>query len=161
MRQNAFYSELNAFCMKWATQVPGSVTTYGGPLQTEAPGFQAQFRVHQEAIFEQLLLFDLIDININGPNVIAPLLYNRMGEKPFENLLEQNALTFVVWQPVPLKSHKDGKVAATFTGRIGTTNWHYGDMIRIPNINPSARRAAFSRACPAGPCGRASSRPLR
>jgi len=38
---------------------------------------------------------------------------------------------------------------------------HYEDMIRIPHINPSARLTAFSPACPAGPCGRASSQPSR
>jgi hypothetical protein len=119
MRQNAFYPELNEFCMKWATPIPGSVTVYGGPLQTEAPGFETQFHVHQEALFEQLLLFDSIDIPINGPNVIVPLLCNHMGAKVFEELLEQNAITFVVWQPTPLMSHKDGKVGATFVGRFG------------------------------------------
>ena len=52
-------------------------------------------------------------------------------------------------------------------GRVIVKMRHYGgngvsgDMIRIPHINPSALRAAFSPACPGGPCGRASSRPSR
>src|SRR5262249_36635340 len=30
----------------------------------------------------------------------------------------QDALTFVIWEPSPMMTHKDGKVGATFTGRI-------------------------------------------
>ena len=92
MRQKAFYSGLNELCLKWTAPIPGSVTTYGGPLRTAAPGFKTLFRTIQEALFEQLLLFDSIDLNINGPNVIAPLLYNQMGPKPFETFLERKTL---------------------------------------------------------------------
>ena len=40
-------------------------------------------------------------------------------------------------------------------------SWDYGDMIRIPHINPSTLHAAFSPACPGRQGGRASSRPSR
>jgi hypothetical protein len=89
MRQKAFHSG-------GPPRFRGAVTTYGGPLRTEAEGFQRLFRANQEALFEKLLLFDSVDINVNGPNVIATLLYNHMGPKPFEQFLEQNVITFVV-----------------------------------------------------------------
>ena len=119
MTQAAFYSELNHFCLTWATPVLGSATTYGGPLRTESSDFTAQLRLHQETLFEQLLLFDTINLNITGPNFIPPLMYNFMGPKALEELLEQSALSFVVWQPVPMMTHQDGKVAATFVASIG------------------------------------------
>jgi hypothetical protein len=150
MRQNAFHPELNEFCMKWATPIPGSVTVYGGPLRTEAPGFQTQFQVQQEIVFEQLLLFDSIDIPINGPNVIVPLLCNHMGTKSFEELLEQNAITFVVWQPTPLMSHKDGKVGATFVGRFGDGKGSELDIEKIVDqgfaIQPNKISLSHKRA---------------
>jgi hypothetical protein len=147
--QNVFNSGLNELCLKWATPIPGSVTPYGGPLRTEAEEFQKLFRANREALFEQLLLFDSVDININGPNVIATLLCNHMGVKPFEQLLEQNAITFVLWQPVPLFSYADGKVAATFSGRFGDGKNNELDVEKIvdqgltiqPNrISPSYKR---------------------
>jgi hypothetical protein len=59
MSQTAFYPQFNKFCLEWATPVAGSVTTYGGPLRLNEPGFQMQLNLHKEALFEQLLLFDV------------------------------------------------------------------------------------------------------
>jgi hypothetical protein len=134
MAQTAFYSELNRFCLAWATPVPGSVTTYGGPLRTAATDFTMQLRTHQEALFEQLLLFDVVNLNITGPNFITPLMYNFMGPKALEELLEQKALSFVIWQPQPMMSHQDGKVAATFVGRIGDGQGSEVDIEKIIDI---------------------------
>jgi hypothetical protein len=134
MTQTAFYSELNRFCLAWATPVPGSVTTYGGPLRTEATDFTMQLRAHQEALFEQLLLFDAVNLNITGPNFIIPLMYNFMGPKALEGLLEQKALSFVIWQPQPMMSHQDEKVAATFVGRIGDGHGSEIDIEKIIDI---------------------------
>jgi hypothetical protein len=134
MAQTAFYSELNKFCLAWATPVPGSVTTYGGPLRTEAVDFGVQLRCHQEALFEQLLLFDSVNLNITGPNFITPLMYNFMGPKALEELLEQKALSFVIWQPQPMMTHQDGKVAATFVGSTGDGHGSEFDVEKIIDI---------------------------
>jgi hypothetical protein len=131
MPQTAFYPGLNRFCLDWATPIPGSVTTYGGPLRTEEAGFAAQLRLHEEALFEQLLLFDTVNLNITGPNVITPLMYNFMGPKALEEFLEQKAISFVVWQPTPLMTHHDGKVTATFTGSIGDGKGSEFDIEKI------------------------------
>jgi hypothetical protein len=131
MSQTAFYPQFNKFCLEWATPIPGSVTTYGGPLRSNEPAFRAQLNLHKEALFEQLLLFDSVHFNITGPNLICPLIYQFMGPKTFEELLEQSAISFVVWQPVPMLSHKDGKVAATFTGSIGDGKGSEFDIERI------------------------------
>src|SRR5450759_4020319 len=115
MAQRAFFPQFNEFCLNWATPVPGSVTTYGGHLRFDEPGFRAQLDLHKEELFEQLLLFDSVQFNITGPNLICPLMYEFMGPKALEELLEQSAISFVVWQSVPMLTHKDRKVAATFT----------------------------------------------
>jgi hypothetical protein len=59
-----------------------------------------------------------VQLTVAGPNVIAPLLCNQMSIRTFEELLEQDALSFVVWEPSPIMGHKDGKVGATAFGRI-------------------------------------------
>jgi hypothetical protein len=129
--QRAFYSNINQFCLHWATPLPRSTTTYGGPLRTDAPEFPQQLRGHAEAIFEQLLLFDEINFNVSGPNLIAPLMYNFMGADALEEFLEQRALSFVVWQPVPMMTTQDGRVAATFVGRIGDGHGSELDIEKI------------------------------
>jgi hypothetical protein len=65
-----------------------------------------------------LLLFDTVQLSVAGANVIAPLLYERMGARTFEELLEQDAIMFVIWEPEPMITHKDGRVGALFMGRI-------------------------------------------
>lgn len=61
-------------------------------------------------------------------------MYNFMGPKALEELLEQKALSFVIWQPQPMMSHKDGKVAATFVGRIGDGHGSEIDIEKIIDI---------------------------
>lgn len=131
MPQTAFYPGLNQFCLDWATPIPGSVTTYGGPLRTEEAAFAAQLRLHEEALFEQLLLFDTVNLNITGPNVIPPLMYNFMGPKALEEFLEHKAISFVVWQPTPLMTHQYGKVTAIFTGSLGDGKGSEFDIEKI------------------------------
>ena len=149
MAQKAFVPQFNEFCLKWATPVPGSVTTHGGPLRFDEPGFRAQLKLHKEALFEQLLLFDSVQFNITGPNVICPLMYEFMGPKALEELIEQSAISFVVWQPVPMLSHKDGKVAATFTGSIGDGKGSEFDIERIVDnglqIHPTDMSRSYRR----------------
>lgn len=89
MTQKAFFPQFNEFCLKWATPIPGAVTTYGGPLRFREPGFQAELKLHKEEVFEQLLLFDSLQFNITGPNVICPLMYEFMGEKPSKSYLNR------------------------------------------------------------------------
>jgi len=153
MAQKAFFPEFNKFCLEWATPAPGSVTTYGGPLRVSDPRFRTQLQFQKEAIFEQLLLFDSIQFNVTGPNLICPLMYEFMGPKALEGLLEQDALSFVIWQPVPMMSHHDGKVAATFTGSIGDGKGSEFDIERIvddglrlyPTDMPRAYRRQLAR----------------
>jgi hypothetical protein len=61
-------------------------------------------------------------------------MYNFMGPKALEQLLEQKALSFVIWQPQPMMTHQDGKVAATFVGSIGDGRRSEFDIEKIIDI---------------------------
>ena len=90
----------------------------GSPLAKRSQNFTEDLRAQERALFEKLLLFEKVQLSVAGPNVIAPLLCNQMSVRAFEELLEQDALNLVVWEPSPMMTHKDGKVQATFVGRI-------------------------------------------
>jgi hypothetical protein len=116
--QIVFSSDLQRFCLNHSNPAPGAVLRSGAPLAKASPAFANDLRAQERSLFEKLLLFDKVQLSVAGPNVIAPLLCNRVGLRTFEELLEQDAISFVVWEPYPLFSHKDGMVKATFNGRI-------------------------------------------
>jgi hypothetical protein len=118
MTQTVFSSDFQSFCLKYAVPPPGATFIPGSPLAKRSQNFTEDLRVQERALFERLLLFEKVQLSVAGPNVIAPLLCNQMSVRVFEELLEQDALTFVVWEPSPMMTHKDGKVQATFAGRI-------------------------------------------
>jgi hypothetical protein len=119
MAQTVFSSDFQSFCLNYAVPPPGATFIPGSPLAKRSQKFVDDLRVQERALFEKLLLFDKVQLSVAGPNVIAPLLCNRMSIRTFEELLEQDALAFVVWEPSPMMTHnKDGMVAATFFGRI-------------------------------------------
>jgi hypothetical protein len=118
MSQTSFYGTFDRFILDWTTRVPGSTTEYGGPLRISEPGFQQGFGTHIRAIAEQLLLFDEVKLSVTGPNTGVVAIYNAMGARSFESLLDQGALSFVIWQPTPMFGHDEKTVSATFVGRI-------------------------------------------
>jgi hypothetical protein len=131
IQQKAFFPQFNDLCLRWCTPGPGMVTTYGGPLRAAEIDFCAELDVAKRSLFEQLLLFDSVQLNVTGPNLIGPLMYEFMGGKALEDLLDQSAISFVVWQPQPLLGHKDGRVTATFTGSLGDGKGSEFDIERI------------------------------
>ena len=106
-------------------------------------------RLHEEALFEQLLLFDTVNLNITGPNIIGPLMYNFMGPRPLEALLEQNAISFVVWQPTPMMAHYDGKVTSLLTASIGDGKGSEFDIEKIVDqglrLHPTHMSSSYQR----------------
>jgi hypothetical protein len=118
MTQTVFSSDFQNFCLNYAVPPPGATFIPGSPLAKRSQNFTEDLRVQERALFEKLLLFEKVQLSVAGPNVIAPLLCNQMSVRVFEELLEQDAITFVVWEPSPMMTHKDGTVQATFVGRI-------------------------------------------
>lgn len=134
MGQTAFYPDLNALCMAWSAPLSGNTTVYGGPVRSGSEEFRKQFRNQQASLFENLLIFDSVNLSINGPNVIAPLLYRSMGSRAFEGLIEQGALRFTVWTPGLMMSHKDDRVKSTFVGRVGDGTGSELDIEKIVDL---------------------------
>jgi hypothetical protein len=118
MTQKVFSSELKKFRTEHSAPLPGSTTVNYSPLAKTSSAFSIPLRSAEKSLFEQLLLFDTVQLSITGANVIAPLLCNRMGMKVFEELLEQDAIMFVQWEPEPMMTHDGKEVKATFVGRI-------------------------------------------
>jgi hypothetical protein len=118
MAQTVFSSDFQSFCLKYAAPPLGTTFIPGSPLNKSSQNFAEDLRAQERALFERLLLFEKVQLSVAGPNVIAPLLCNQMGRRVFEELLEQDALSFVVWEPSPMMTQGDGKVQATFAGRI-------------------------------------------
>jgi hypothetical protein len=87
-------------------------------LKKDVQTFPTALRSAEKSLFEQLLLFDTVQLSVTGANIIAPLLCNRLGRKVFEELLEQDAITFVQWEPEPMFTHRNDQVKATFNARI-------------------------------------------
>jgi hypothetical protein len=118
MSQKVFSSELKKFRAEHSAPPPGSTTVNYSPLAKTSPDFSIPLRSAEKSLFEQLLLFDTGQLSVTGANVIAPLLCNRMGMKVFEELLEQDAIMFVQWEPEPMMAHDGKQVKTAFVGRI-------------------------------------------
>ncbi len=118
MTQKVFSSELKKFRTEHSVPLPGSTTVNYSRLAKASSAFSTPLRSAEKSLFEQLLLFDAVQLSVTGANVIAPLLCNRMGMRVFEELLEQDAIMFVQWEPEPMMTHDGKEVKAIFLGRI-------------------------------------------
>jgi hypothetical protein len=134
MTQTSFYGTLDPFILDWTLRVPGSASEYGGPVRNNEQGFQKGIKSHLRAIAEQLLLFDEVKFSVTGPNTGAIAIYNSMGARTFESLLDQKALSFVIWQPRPMFSFDTKGVAAAFVARIGDGTNYEVDPERIVDL---------------------------
>lgn len=96
--QNIFYPDLNDFCRKYLI-----LNRPEGPLSPLDVAMAPIRAKEQEArLFEQLLLFDRISFKVHGENIPLVLLFNTLGEKGLEELIEQDAIRFVLWTPMVL-----------------------------------------------------------
>lgn len=57
-------------------------------------------KIVNASIFENLMLFDKTMLKVYGENIPLAYLIGIMGEKAFEELIEQDALGFVLWKPM-------------------------------------------------------------
>lgn len=61
-------------------------------------------RIRVEAeIFENLALFDQVNFKVYGENIPLALLIRLIGERGLEELIEQNAIRFILWTPMILE----------------------------------------------------------
>lgn len=92
MSQNVFQSSLNDVCRRYLV---GNT-----PIPTaERFSIAAAFNEQRAMLFEQLMLFDKITFTVHGENILIPMLIRFLGMKAFEELIEQDAIAFVLWTP--------------------------------------------------------------
>ena len=93
MSINAFYCDLNEFCRKYLVgNTPVS--------KQDLVAFTPRQKSVDASIFENLMLFDKTMFKVYGENIPLAYLIGIMGEKSFEELVEQDALGFVLWKPM-------------------------------------------------------------
>lgn len=72
------------------------------PTREDIMLFQQRFQNIKASIFENLLLFDKINLKVTGENIPLAVLVTEMGVKGIENLVDQGALRFTHWTPMML-----------------------------------------------------------
>ena len=85
-----FQTELNDFCQNTL------ITNNGKPSQSPQK-FISDFNKIKASLFEQFLLFDSVSFKVHGENIPLIMLLNNFGLKGVEELLEQDAIKFVLW----------------------------------------------------------------
>lgn len=93
MSINAFYCDLNDFCRKYLV---GNIPVSKQDLAVFTPRQQGV----NASTFQNLMLFDKTMFKVYGENIPMAYLIGIMGEKNFEELVEQDALGFVLWKPM-------------------------------------------------------------
>ncbi len=93
MSSNVFYDGLNEFCRKYL--IAGEDPT---PAEiAQFPGLQKEIFA---TVFENFLLFDTVSFKVFGENIPLALLLNTLGERGLDELIEQDAVNFVLWTPM-------------------------------------------------------------
>lgn len=93
MSINAFYCDLNEFCR---TYLVGNTPV----SKQDLAAFKPRQKSVDASTFENLMLFDKTMFKVYGENIPLAYLIGIMGEKAFEELVEQDALGFVLWKPM-------------------------------------------------------------
>ncbi|MEC0271908.1 hypothetical protein [Peribacillus frigoritolerans] len=92
MENIIFNDELDGFCNKYI---------FKGGLGEKTPHlFDLEHERISRNICEQLLRHDGVAIKVNGTNAPLAILINLFGERNLEELLEQNAIQFILWTPM-------------------------------------------------------------
>jgi hypothetical protein len=92
MTSNVFYDGLNEFSRKYF--VADSKLS-----AVEISQFSVQRQQVEATVFENLLLFDRVSLKVFGENIPLAVLLNLFGERGLEELIEQDALEFILWTP--------------------------------------------------------------
>lgn len=90
MKTKLFNSELNEFSRKYL--VKNSVTPALSPYE-----IIEKKKAVDASILESFLLFDTVSFKVHGENIPLVILINQFGIKGVEELLEQGALEFILW----------------------------------------------------------------
>jgi len=92
MPLTVFSSGMNKFCRDYLVANPA--------FTPDGNQFARALFSEQTQIFEQLMLFDKINLKVFGENILVPVLINTFGLEGFEALIEQDAVSFTLWTPL-------------------------------------------------------------
>jgi hypothetical protein len=129
------------FCRKYLVEGPQ-------PLSQEdilqLPGRDALLR---SALFEHLLLFDTLTIKVYGENIPLLLLLRLIGERGLDELLDQDAIRFVLWTPIwpnPVRRYEGRRFGAPAQN---LTHQAFAALLPLASLAPAARRAPRCYLC--------------
>ncbi|WP_155742601.1 hypothetical protein [Variovorax paradoxus] len=112
---NIYNTQLNEFSHKFLLR--GHYT----PTASDQKNFPFRFDRLRAQIFENLMLFDKSTFKVYGENVPLAILTNELSVKGLEQLIEQGALSFVLW--TPLVAHMETKIPGVIplvSGRVSS-----------------------------------------
>lgn len=89
MSQTVFYPNLNDFCRKY-------LDAHSPDVATSKQQFKTEYEAVQSSLFEHFLLFDKLCFKVYGENLPLAVLLNLFGVKGVEELVEQEAIEFVL-----------------------------------------------------------------
>ena len=87
-----FYKGLDEFCAAYLIENPKT------PPDPEL--LLPSLEIEKANLFEQLLLFDRLNLKVHGENVMLSVFANTFGLRAFEQLLEEDAIRFTLWTPM-------------------------------------------------------------
>lgn len=120
MAQNVFQSSLNDVCRRYLVG--------NAPIApAERFSMAAAFNEQRAMLFEQIMLFDKITFTVHGENILIPMLIRFLGEKALEELIEQDAIAFVLWTPFV------GFVTQNIPGLVGLV---HGNLDSPAHVDP-------------------------
>ncbi|MCH9300444.1 hypothetical protein [Pantoea allii] len=100
-----FNNELNDFCRKYFIKGPINPTSY------EMAIFPDRYNNMKSVLFESFILNDEVNFKVEGENLPLCMMLNEIGLKGVEELIEQQALSFTLWDTMILKFEKNIKGA--------------------------------------------------
>lgn len=90
-----FNTELNTFCRKFLIEDPNHPVS-----NIEALSFPKQYNNLRSSIFESILINEKINYKVYGENVPLVILLNELGLRSIEELIDEDAINFTLWEPI-------------------------------------------------------------
>ncbi|CAA0242133.1 MULTISPECIES: hypothetical protein [Klebsiella] len=89
-----FNTELNDLCRKYFIKGPIE------PTKNEVLEFPTKYNEIKSCLFESFILNKEINFKVEGENIPLCVLVNEIGLRGIEELIDDNALSFTLWEPM-------------------------------------------------------------
>lgn len=92
-----FNTELNDLCRKYFIKGPVE------PTKNEVFEFPNKYNEIKSCLFESFILNKEVNFKVEGENIPLCVLVNEIGLRGIEELIDDNALSFTLWEPMILQ----------------------------------------------------------